>query len=105
MYVWVTRLGDVDNLTSTFDAKVFIRLGWPVSKEVVRSTLQTRASTINTGLIMFRPWETFTFFNASEVEIEGDWANPQLCYWGSNDAKSKRFHLVTSGNINKLKVL
>jgi len=87
--VWVQHFGDLKILDGTFQAEVFFRIYWKPSREEVNRILQTRAATVDSNLIEFRP--NISCSNNVEINKVRDWSNPELDF----NLGRRCFHLTS----------
>jgi len=87
-YVSVQGYGNINILDKEFDINLFIRVAWKPSSREVESFLNTRGTTIDEGLIEYRP--SMIVVNAIDERSIQEWSQPDLFF-----TPSGQFFLLT----------
>lgn len=96
VYVDVNHVSSISSLDNTFEAQIDIELFWKPLKEEVMLCLQSGDSTVNAGLVEFRP--VVNVANAKSTDVVNDWTNPKLYFFPGTG----EFYFQTKQNINVL---
>jgi len=79
VWVDVNRVSNISSLDNTFQVQMEIELFWKPLKEEVDLALRSGETSVNEGLVEFRP--VVNIANAKSCDITDDWCPPQLKFF------------------------